>query len=216
MQKIPRTRDLFDLNRSMAEPLLRECEFPYEAIPRLREFILEKQRALDSSFEEIAPEVFVAKGVKLSRSATIEGPAIICHGAEIRHCAYIRGSVIIGEGAVIGNSSEIKNSIIFDESQLPHYNYVGDSIIGYRGHLGAGAIASNLRLDRRSVIITDGMERRDTKLRKLGVMLGDNAEVGCGCVLCPGSMIGRDAIVYPLLTVRGIIGENIVYKGDRG
>ena len=141
-------------------------------------------------------------------------PAIIGHGTVLRHGAYLRGSVIVGDGAVIGNSTEVKNSIIFDGAQLPHYNYVGDSIVGYRAHLGAGATVSNLRLDKRSVIIRAEEERRDTGRRKLGALIGDRAEIGCGAVLCPGAVIGRRSTVYPLSLVRGVIGSGMIFDGE--
>ena len=162
----------------------------------------------------IAPDVWAAKDAKISDKATIIGPAIIGHNTEIRPGAYIRGSVIIGDDAIIGNSTEIKNSIIFDEAQLPHYNYVGDSIIGYRAHMGAGSIISNVRLDHNNVSVKANGEKIDTGLRKMGVLLGDRAEIGCNSVICPGSIIGRDSIIYPLSRISGIIPQSHYFYGD--
>ena len=211
MAKIQKTDELFDVSHSIAEVMLEECEYPFLAIPRIRDFIVECARLLDRSYREIKAGVFVGEGAVIAESASILGPAIIGKNAEIRSGALLRGSVIVGDGAVVGNSGEVKNSIIFDEAKLPHYNYVGDSIIGYRAHLGAGAVCSNLRLDKRSVKI--GEERLDTGLKKLGAMLGDYAEVGCGSVLSPGAVVGRETLIYPLSHVRGIIPERCIFDG---
>lgn len=216
MSKIPKTEDLFDIRHSIAEVLLDECEYPYEALIFIEEYIKKTFLMLDKSYKEISEGVFVGKDTKIWPGATIVGPAIIGHNAEIRSGAFIRGKVIVGDGAVIGNSTEVKNSIILDEAKLPHYNYVGDSIIGYKAHMGAGTIASNLRLDRKNVDIFCDGERVSTDLRKVGVFLGDYAEIGCGCVLCPGTIIGRGAVIYPLVTVKGTIGEGMIYKGVVG
>ena len=213
MKTIPKTEDLFDLGHTIAEALLAECEYGYQAVPRINDFILGVSKRLDRSYKEIAKNVFVHESAKIWDHVTLVGPTIIGKNAEIRPGAFLRGKVIVGGGTVIGNSTEIKNSIIFDEAKLPHYNYVGDSIIGYRAHLGAGAIASNLRLDKEHVRLCFSDEKIDTRLKKLGVMLGDYAEVGCGAVLCPGTIVGREAIVYPLTRVSGIIGEREIYKG---
>lgn len=213
MQTIPKTEELFDIGHTIAESLLEECEYGHQALSRINDFILDVSRRLDRSYKEIAKNVFVHESAKIRDNVTLIGPIIIGKNAEIRPGAFLRGNVIVGDGSVIGNSTEIKNSIIFDEAKLPHYNYVGDSIIGYRAHLGAGAIASNLRIDKKSVRIGLGNEKIDTGLKKLGVMLGDYAEVGCGAVLCPGAIVGREAVVYPLTRVGGIIGEREIYKG---
>jgi NDP-sugar pyrophosphorylase family protein len=210
MAKIPKTRELFDLSHTLVGEMLSECEYPYEALGKIGEFAKEISKKLDSSYREIAPEVYAAEDAIISERATLIGPAVIGHNAEIRPGAYIRGKVIIGDGAVIGNSTEIKNSIIFDNAQLPHYNYVGDSIIGYRAHLGAGAIASNLRLDKKEIKI-DG---ENTGLRKIGTFLGDSAEVGCNSVLCPGSVVGKEAFIYPLSRVKGVIPEGTIFDGE--
>lgn len=213
MSKIPNTNQLFDLNHSLASELLSDCKYPYEALSRLDEYIKILSRRLDRSFREISSEVFAPDDAKIMQGAIIEGPAIIGHRTEIRPGAFIRKNVIIGDDSVIGNSSEVKSSIIFDGAKLPHYNYVGDSIIGYRAHMGAGSIASNLRLDKENVDIFYEEERLYTGLRKVGVFLGDGAEVGCGCVICPGTVIGKEAIIYPLTMVRGVVPSKKIYKG---
>ena len=220
MSNIPKTDELFDIRHSIAEVLLDECEYPHEALSKIGDYIHECAPLLDRSYREISKDVYVADDAKIWPGAIIDGPAIIGHKAEVRPGAFIRGYVIVGDGAVVGNSTEVKNSILLDEAKLPHYNYVGDSIIGFRAHMGAGAIASNLRLDKRNVAIGSGNEKLDTGARKIGVFLGDYAEVGCGCVLCPGTIVGREAQIYPLSTVRGIVGEREIYapseKNKRG
>lgn len=211
---ILKTKELFDLNHTIAKPLLSECEYPHEALPKIGGFIRECFSKLDGSFKEIYPEVYASEDAKIWEGVTIVGPTIIGHGAEIRPGAFIRGNAIIGDGAVIGNSTEVKNAIVFDGAQLPHYNYVGDSIIGYKAHMGAGAIASNLRLDKRIIILKSDDEKMDSGLKKIGVFLGDMAEVGCGSVLCPGSIVGREAIIHPLTKVIGSVPSRTVYDGE--
>ena len=211
---ILKTKELFDLGRTIAKPLLQRCEYPHEALSKISSFIKEEiAPLLDSSYKEISEGVFVADDAKIWDGVTIVGPTIIGHGAEIRPGAFIRGNAIIGNGAVIGNSTEIKNAIVFDGAQLPHYNYVGDSIIGYKAHMGAGAIASNLRLDKKEIILKSDDEEMESGLKKIGVFLGDYAEVGCGSVLCPGSIVGREAMVYPLTMVRGTVPTGMIYDG---
>lgn len=210
---ILKTKELFDLSHTIAESLLSECEYPHYALPKIGEFIKNYSATLDSSYREISDGVFAADDAKIWDGVTIVGPTIIGHKAEIRPGAFIRGNAIIGDGAVIGNSTEIKNAIVFDGAQLPHYNYVGDSIIGYKAHMGAGAIASNLRLDKKIIILKSEDETMDSGLKKIGVFLGDCAEVGCGSVLCPGSIVGRDAIVHPLTKVIGSVPSGVIYDG---
>ena len=212
MIEIPTIRELFDTNHSITRTMLDGCIYPYEALTKIKEFIKEYIYSLDNTYREIAKNVLVSRDADIWSGATIIGPTIIGHGAEIRPGAFIRGNVIVGDGALIGNSTEVKNSIIFDEAKLPHYNYVGDSIIGFKAHMGAGAIASNLRLDKQSVRI-NGV---NTDLRKIGVFLGDLAEIGCNSVLCPGTIIGKEAVVYPMTVVKGIVGEKTVYKAING
>jgi NDP-sugar pyrophosphorylase family protein len=212
MISIPRLEDLLDTNRSIAGGELSKLEYPSEALPIIGEIIARLLPSL-SGFREISEGVFVSDSAKIWDNATVVGPCIIDEGAEIRPGAFIRGNAIIGKGAVIGNSTEIKNSIIFDKAQLPHYNYAGDSIIGYKAHMGAGAIASNLRLDKSEVVIKSAQGEFHTGLRKFGAILGDMAEIGCGCVLCPGTVIGRGTSVYPLCTVKGILPEYSICNG---
>ena len=210
---ILKTKELFDLNHTLAASLLSECEYPHQALSKIKDFILSLIPTLDDSFKEISEGVFAPDDAKIWNNVTIVGPTIIGHKAEIRPGAFIRGNALIGDGAVIGNSTEVKNSIVFDGAQLPHYNYVGDSIIGYKAHMGAGAIASNLKLDKKEIVLKSGDEEMNSGLKKIGVFLGDFAEVGCGSVLCPGSIIGREAIVYPLSMVRGTIPARSIYDG---
>lgn len=211
---IPSANELFDLSHTLAAKLILECDKPYEALPKIKEFCTILGERLPDDYREIFPGVFAARDAKISERATLTGPLIIGRGTEIRPGAYIRGSVIIGDGAVIGNSTEIKNAIIFDAAQLPHYNYVGDSIVGYKAHLGAGAILSNFRLDHKNIKIKDGGEASDTGLRKMGALIGDFAEIGCNSVICPGSIIGRGCVIYPLSRITGTIPENHYFYGD--
>lgn len=210
---ILKTKDLFDTEKTIAKELLDGCEYPHYALSKIKDFIKKYIPLLDSSFKEISEGVFAAEDAKIWDGVTIVGPTIIGHQAEIRPGAFIRGNVIVGNGAVIGNSTELKNSIVFDLAQLPHYNYVGDSIIGYKAHMGAGSIASNLRLDKKEIILKSEDENMESGLRKIGVFLGDSAEVGCGSVLCPGSIVGREALVYPLSTVRGTVPAKTIFDG---
>ena len=213
MNKIPTTVDLFDISHTLAKSLFKSKEYPHAIFPELCAHIVKLFERLDSSYMEISEGVFVARDAEISKMATIIGPTIIGHGTQVRPGAYIRGSALVGDGAVIGNSTEVKNSVVFDEAKLPHYNYVGDSIIGYKAHLGAGAIASNVRLDKRSVRLVCEDEILDTGLRKLGALIGDYSEVGCGSVLSPGTVVGRECMIYPLSSVRGILPERCVYDG---
>lgn len=215
MANIARTAELLDLTKSIAAPLLEKTEYPWEALPKIKAFIIELGATLPGDvYDKIGDDVWIAKSATVAPSAFIAGPTIICEGAEIRHCAYIRGSVIVGAGSIVGNSCEVKNSIIFDGVQTPHYNYVGDSILGYHSHMGAGSVTSNVKSDKTNVsIMTDG-ERVPTGMRKFGAILGDYVEVGCNSVLCPGSVVGRNCTIYPLTRVRGYIPENSIHKGD--
>ena len=213
----PKPEELFNLNETIAGAIFDGAKFPFEVLPKIKDFCISLFTSLGEDFIEIKNGVFAAKDAKIAENATIIGPAIIGHNTEIRPGAYIRGSVIIGDNAVIGNSTEIKNAIIFNGAQLPHYNYVGDSIIGYKAHLGAGAIVSNFRLDHASIKIASEGEKFDTGLRKMGVLLGDFAEVGCNSVICPGSIIGRGSVIYPLSRVVGILeSESYFYGDERG
>lgn len=214
MAKIPKISELYDLSHTAAASLLGGLTYPWEVLPHIGEFVRAYGKTLDpTEYREQSPEVFVHKTVKIASTATLCGPCVIGAGTEIRPGAYIRGSVLVGRDCVIGNSTELKNAILFDSVQVPHYNYVGDSVLGYLSHMGAGAIASNIRSDRKNIVI-HGDDEQESGLRKIGTMLGDRVEIGCNSVLCPGSIVGRDAVVYPLSRVRGIIPERTIYKGS--
>ena len=211
----PKITDLFDLKQTIAAPYLCRFTYPHEALAELASYIRALGATLPADrYTRVGDDVWIEVSAKVHPSAVIGGPTIICAGAEVRPSAYIRGSAIVGEGAVVGNSTELKNAILFNSVQVPHFNYVGDSIYGYRAHTGAGAIASNMRSDKKNVTVRAGDERVETGLRKLGAMLGDYAEVGCNSVLCPGCVVGRNSIVYPLTRVRGVIPPHSIVKGD--
>ncbi len=206
-------RSLYDLSRTRASDLLGGYTYPWEVLSDLAQAIREMGATLSSEeFDQIAPEVWVAKDAKVAPTAAVNGPCIVDHGAEIRHCAYIRGSAIIGKNAVVGNSTEVKNAILFDGVQVPHFNYVGDSVLGYKSHLGAGSVCSNVKSDKTLVTVSADGQKFPTGRKKFGAMLGDCVEVGCNSVLCPGTVIGKDATVYPLSRVRGYLPENCIFK----
>lgn len=208
-----KTVELFNLEKTIAKDLLESSQYPWEVLPKIKEFILELGSKLPlDKFDKIKDDVWVSKSASVAPSASISGPCIIDEDAEIRHCAFIRGSAIIGKGAVVGNSTEVKNSIIFDSVQIPHYNYVGDSVLGYKSHLGAGALTSNVKSDKTLVTIKVDKEKIETNLKKFGAMVGDHTEVGCHAVLCPGTVLGKNVTVYPLSMVRGYIKENSIFK----
>ncbi len=206
---------LIDPSHTLAGDMLSKCPYPWDMLPKIGECIKEIIKGLDKElYDDLGDDVWVAKSARIAKSALICGPAVIGENAEIRHCAYIRGNVLIGNGAVVGNSCELKNAIVSDEVQIPHYNYVGDSILGYRSHMGAGAIASNFRLDKKQIKIGRGENSFATGLRKMGVILGDYSEVGCNSVLYPGTVIGKNCLVYPLTGVRGIVPSDTIVKSD--
>ena len=210
-----RIENLYNLEETIAKTLLEGLTYPWEALPKISEFIIELGNTLDKEIYELKGEnIWIAKSAKVMPSAYIKGPAIIGENAEIRHCAFIRGNAIIGNNAVVGNSTELKNVILFNNVQVPHYNYVGDSILGYKAHMGAGSITSNVKSDKKLVIVKNGTEKIETGLKKFGAMIGDNVEVGCGSVLNPGSVIGRNTNIYPLSSVRGVVAENSIYKNQ--
>lgn len=201
-----KTENLLNLEETIAKGIFKESKYPWEIIPSIKDYILELERKLDKNiFEEKGENIWIAKSAKVSPTAYINGPVIIDEEAEIRHCAFIRGNAIIGKGAVVGNSTEVKNAIIFNKVQIPHYNYVGDSILGYKAHMGASSILSNVRSDKKNATIKYNGEKIETNLRKMGSILGDEAEIGCGAILNPGTIIARKKIVYPLTSVSGYI-----------
>lgn len=204
--------DLYDLEHTQAKRYLLRFKYPWEALPGLKEFIEELQKELGEDYREIAPKVWAHKSAKIAPSACIQPPCIIGEGTEVRHCAYIRGSALIGKNCVVGNSTELKNVILFNNVQVPHYNYVGDSILGFKAHMGAGSITSNVKSDKTPVVVRFDEERVETGMKKVGAMLGDFVEIGCNSVLNPGTVIGRNASVYPLSCVRGTVAENSIYK----
>ena len=207
--------ELFDLSHSMAGEFLAGFTWPWEALPHIKEEILRLIGTLPKDeYHEAAPQVWVHNTVTIAPTASLAGPAIIGANTEIRPGAFIRGSALVGADCVVGNSVELKNVIIFDHVQVPHYNYVGDSILGYGAHMGAGAVTSNIKSDRTNVVVRDGQERYETGLRKMGAMLGDHVEVGCNSVLNPGTVIGPGSRVYPLSSVRGYIPPKHIYKNN--
>lgn len=210
-----RCDELFDFDKTISRVYLKRGAEPYTMVSSIKQIILELGKNLDPKhYFEINCGVWVSKSAGIAESALIEGPCIIDDEADIRHCAFIRGSVIVGKRCVVGNSTEVKNSILFDEVQVPHYNYVGDSILGYKAHLGAGAVTSNVKSDRSSVCTLNNGEKCNTGMKKLGAMIGDYVEIGCGAVLCPGSVIGRRSTIYPLVCVRGTLPEDVIYKSS--
>lgn len=209
-----RNSDLFyDLTATLAAPLFERTERPWEVLPLIKDFLLEIGPALDSSeYEEIKKNVWVHRSVKLYPGCYIDGPAVICADTEVRPGAFIRGSALVGKQCVVGNSTELKNCILFDRVQVPHYNYVGDSILGYCAHTGAGSICSNVKTDKKNVVVHGAEQEYETGLRKFGAILGDYADVGCNSVLCPGTVLMPNSSVYPLSRVRGVVPKNHIYK----
>lgn len=205
--------NLYNLNETIAKDVFSGCNYPWEVLPKIKDFITKLGESLDKEeYEKVGENVWIAKNANIAKTAYINGPAIIGKNAEIRHCAFIRGNTIIGENSVVGNSTELKNVILFNNVQVPHYNYVGDSILGYKSHMGAGSITSNVKSDKKLVVVKGENENIETGLKKFGAMIGDNVEVGCGSILNPGTVIGRNTNIYPLSSVRGVIKENSIYK----
>lgn len=204
-----------DVNKTLAQFLFEGIDYPWEVLPRIEAFIMQLGPMLPAEeFDRIGENVWIAKTATVADSASITGPCIIDANAQIRHCAFIRGNAIIGKNAVVGNSCEIKNSLLFDEVEVPHYNYVGDSVLGYKAHLGAGAITSNIKNDKKNVVIKFPLGEIETGLRKLGAVVGDGVQVGCNTVLNPGTVIGKNTRIYPLNSVRGWVDENSIYKKE--
>lgn len=205
--------NLYDLKETIAADLFTEAEYPWEVLPRIHDFILELGKRLpEEIYEKRGEDIWVAKNAKVAPTACLNGPLIIDEEAEVRHCAFVRGNAIVGKGAVVGNSTELKNVVLFNKVQVPHYNYVGDSVLGFKSHMGAGSITSNVKSDKTLVVVKNGEEKIETGLKKMGAMLGDHVEVGCNSVLNPGTVIGRNSNVYPTSCVRGVIPAGHIFK----
>ena len=208
-----RIEDLYDLKETIAVDIFDGLKFPWEVLPKIKDFIIKLGETLpEDRYERKGENIWIAKSARVFPSAYIAGPCIIDEDAEVRHCAFIRGSAIVGKGCVVGNSTELKNVILFNKVQVPHYNYVGDSILGFKAHMGAGSITSNVKSDKTLVVVKSDGENIETGLKKFGAMLGDNVEVGCNSVLNPGTVVGRSTNIYPTSCVRGYIPANSIYK----
>lgn len=208
-----RIKNLYNLDETIAKDLFEGAEYPWEVLPKISDFIMELGNTLsEEEYEKRGEDIWVAKSAKVAESAYIHGPAIIGKEAEVRHCAFIRGNALVGEGVVVGNSTELKNVVLFNKVQVPHYNYVGDSILGYKAHMGAGSITSNVKSDKKPVIVKAGTERLETGLKKFGAMIGDEVEVGCGSILNPGTVVGPRSSIYPLSSVREVVPADSIYK----
>ena len=208
-------QNLYDLSQTIALSLFKDVTYPWEVLPKIKDFIITLGNTLAPDvYEKRGENIWIAKSAKIAPTAYISGPVIIGEETEIRHCAFIRGNAIIGNNCVVGNSTELKNVVLFNNVQVPHYNYVGDSILGYRSHMGAGSITSNVKSDKTLVIVKNQVESIETGLKKFGAMLGDNVEVGCNSVLNPGTVIGKNSNIYPLSCVRGVVPENSIYKNQ--
>lgn len=206
-------KNLFNLDETIAKDIFQGVTYPWEVLPKIKDFIIQLGNTLSSDeYEKVGDDVWIAKSANVFPSAYIKGPAIIGKNAEVRHCAFIRGNAIVGEGAVVGNSTELKNVILFNKVQVPHYNYVGDSILGYKAHMGAGSITSNVKSDKKLVVVKTPEGNIETGIKKFGAMLGDEVEVGCGSILNPGTVVGANSNIYPLSSVRGVVPENSIYK----
>ena len=205
--------NLYNLDETIAKDIFAGCTYPWEVLPKIKNYIIELGNSLNKEeYDQIGDTVWIAKTAKVAPTAFIAGPAIIGKDTEVRHCAFIRGNAIVGNNCVVGNSTELKNVILFNNVQVPHYNYVGDSILGFHSHMGAGSITSNVKSDKQLVIVKKGDSKIETGLKKFGSMIGDNVEIGCGSVLNPGSVIGKNSNIYPLSSVRGVISSNSIYK----
>ncbi|MCI8788710.1 MAG: UDP-N-acetylglucosamine pyrophosphorylase [Lachnospiraceae bacterium] len=219
MQREISVSGLYDLDQTIAAKLFEGITYPWEALPKIHDFIISLGETLPKDiYEERGEHIWVAKSAKVAPTACLNGPLIVDEEAEIRHCAFVRGNAIVGKGAVVGNSTELKNVVLFNKVQVPHYNYVGDSILGFKAHMGAGSITSNVKSDKTLVVVkgegasTEGSISIETGLKKMGAMLGDYVEVGCNSVLNPGTVVGRNTIIYPTSMVRGVVPEGCIYK----
>lgn len=207
-----KTAQLFDLTHSAAGEYLAGYEYPWQALKGIKDLILALGAQLGEDYNEVSPQVWVHKTATVAPTAFLGAPCIIGANTEVRHCAFVRGSALVGENCVVGNSVELKNVILFDNVQVPHYNYVGDSILGYKSHMGAGSLTSNVKSDKTLVVVKDGSECIETGLKKFGAILGDFVEVGCNSVLNPGTVIGRNSNIYPTSCVRGVVAEGSIWK----
>ena len=208
-------KKLYNLEETIAAKIFEGVTYPWEVLPKIGDFIIELGNTLSpEEYDKVGDSVWIAKSAKVAPTAFINGPAIIGKNAEVRHCAFIRGSAIVGENAVVGNSTELKNVILFNNVQVPHYNYVGDSRLGYKSHMGAGSITSNVKSDKKLVIVKNDTEKVETGLKKFGAMIGDEVEVGCGSILNPGTVIGKNSNIYPLSSVRKVVPANSIYKNQ--
>ena len=206
-------KELYTLDETIAKDLFEGVTYPWEVLPKISAFILKLGAMLPADeYEKVGDDVWIARSANVFPSAYIHGPAIIGKNAEVRHCAFIRGNAIVGEGAVVGNSTELKNVVLFNKVQVPHYNYVGDSILGYKAHMGAGSITSNVKSDKKLVVVKTTEGNIETGIKKFGAMLGDEVEVGCGSVLNPGTVVGAHSNIYPLSSVRGVVPAGSIYK----
>lgn len=207
-------KDLLDLNHTIASGLFEGKRYPWEVLPEIGAYIIKLGEQLpEREYDHPRPDIWIAKDAVVAPTACLNGPVIVDHGAEVRHCAFVRGNAIIGKNAVVGNSTELKNCVLFDGVQVPHFNYVGDAVLGHLAHLGAGAVTSNVRSDKKEVVVHGDMDI-ETHLRKMGAMVGDRTEVGCNSVLNPGTILGRDCIVYPTSCVRGVVPEKHIWKAQ--
>ena len=208
-----RIENMYDLKETIAAEIFEGKTYPWEVLPLIKEFIVKLGNTLDpAEYDKIGEDIWVAKSAKIAPTVALNGPCIIGKDAEVRQCAFIRGSAIVGEGAVVGNSTELKNVILFNKVQVPHYNYVGDSILGYKSHMGAGSITSNVKSDKKLVVVKTPEGNIETGMKKFGAMLGDHVEVGCGTILNPGSVVGPHTNIYPLSSVRGFVPGGSIYK----
>lgn len=206
-------KNLYNLSETIAAEIFEGKTYPWEVLPLIKEFIVRLGKSLSpEEYQQVGEDIWVAKSAKIAPTASISGPCIIGKNAEIRQCAFIRGSAIVGEGAVVGNSTELKNVILFNKVQVPHYNYVGDSILGFKAHMGAGSITSNVKSDKKLVVVHGEDYDIETGMKKFGAMLGDCVEVGCNSVLNPGTVVGRESNIYPLSCVRGVVPEKSIFK----
>lgn len=208
--------NMYTLSETIAAGLFEGAEYPWEVLPKIHDFILELGKSLPADkFEKRGEDIWIAKSATVAPTACLNGPLIVDEEAEIRHCAFVRGNAIVGKGAVVGNSTELKNVVLFNKVQVPHYNYVGDSVLGFKSHMGAGSITSNVKSDKTLVVVKSADEKIETGLKKMGAMLADYVEVGCNSVLNPGTVIGRNSNIYPTSCVRGCIPANSIYKNEK-